>query len=79
MLVGKLLGIPTIMMHDYEHSTKTGFVETDWILMPDVIPDGVMTGRTKGVLKYPGLKEDVYVPQFQPDRSILDEAWACVR
>ena len=24
VLVGKLLGIPTIMMHDYEHSTKTG-------------------------------------------------------
>lgn len=71
VLVGKLLGIPTIMMHDYEHSTKTGFVETDWILMPDVIPDGVMTKRKKGVLKYPGLKEDVYVPQFQPDRSIL--------
>jgi uncharacterized protein len=71
VLVGKLLGVPTIMMHDYEHSTKTGFVEPDWILMPDVIPDGVMTRRTTGVLKYPGLKEDVYVPRFRPDRSIL--------
>jgi hypothetical protein len=65
------LGIPTIMMHDYEHSTKTGFVEPDWILMPDVIPDGVMTRRATGILKYPGLKEDVYVPRFRPDRSIL--------
>lgn len=73
VLVGKLLGIPTIMMHDYEHSTKTGFVEPDWILMPDVIPDGAMTRRTVGILKYPGLKEDVYVPRFRPDRSILSK------
>ena len=77
VLVGKLLGIPTIMMHDYEHSTKTGFVEPDWILMPDVIPDGVMARRTKGVLKYPGLKEDVYVPRFRPDRSILSQLGLC--
>lgn len=71
VLVGKSLGIPTVMMHDYEHSTKTGFVETEWIIVPEVIPDGVMSRRTKGILKYPGLKEDVYVPQFQPDQSIL--------
>ena len=40
--------------------------------MPDVIPNGAMTKKTDRVIKYPGLKEDVYVPQFKPDRSILE-------
>jgi uncharacterized protein len=71
VLVCKALGIRTLMMHDYEHSTKTGFLEADWTFMPDVIPDKVMSKRKERTLKYPGLKEDVYVPRFQPDPSIL--------
>lgn len=70
LLVSKVFGIPTMMLHDYEHSTKTGFLEPDWILIPDVIPEGAMSKRTDRVLRYPGLKEDVYVPRFQPDPSI---------
>jgi uncharacterized protein len=73
LLICKALGIPTIMMHDYEHSTKTGFLEADWVLMPDVIPDGLMARKSDTVLRYPGLKEDVYVPRFRPDPSILSE------
>src|SRR5260370_29633204 len=30
-----------------------------------------MSRKTERVLKYEGLKEDVYVPQFRPDASIL--------
>ena len=71
VLVCKALGIPTVMMHDYEHSTKTGFIEADWVFMPDVIPDSAMSSRPDQVFKYPGLKEDVYVPRFSPDPSIL--------
>jgi uncharacterized protein len=73
LLICKALRIPTIMMHDYEHSTKTGFLEADWVLMPDVIPDGLMARKSDTVLRYPGLKEDVYVPRFRPDPSILSE------
>jgi predicted glycosyltransferase len=71
LLICKAFGIPTLMMHDYEHSTKTGFLEPDWLLMPDVIPDGAMSRRSETVLRYPGLKEDVYIPRFRPDPSIL--------
>ncbi len=73
MLLCKALGIPAMMMHDYEHSTKTGFLEPDWVLMPAVIPDGVMSKKTDRVLRYPGLKEDVYIPTFRPDPSILTQ------
>jgi predicted glycosyltransferase len=71
VLVCRSLGIPTLVMHDYEHSTKTGFIEPNWILMPDVIPNNLMSKKTERVLKYHGLKEDVYVPQFRPDPSIF--------
>jgi len=72
VLVCKALGIPTIMMHDYEHCTKTGFVQPTWMFMPDIIPASAMSRRPERTMKYPGLKEDVYIPRFQPDPSILD-------
>lgn len=71
LLISKALGIPTMLLHDYEFTTKTGFIESDWLLMPDVIPNGAMTRKTERVLRYPGLKEDVYVPRFRPDPSIF--------
>ena len=71
VLACKALGIPTVMMHDYEYSTKTGFIEPDWVFMPDIIPDSAMSDNLDRVMKYPGLKEDVYVPGFVPDPSLL--------
>lgn len=71
LLAAKVLGIPSIMMHDYEHNFKTGFVEAEWVLMPDIIPDGAMSKKSERILRYPGLKEDVYIPRFHPDPSIL--------
>jgi len=73
ILVCRALRIPTILMHDYEHSMKKGFIEPDWTLVPDVIPEKVMGKITERVVRYPGLKEDVYVHRFRPDRSILSE------
>ncbi len=73
LLISKAFGIPTMMLHDYEHSIKTGFLESDWVVMPDVIPTTAMSKRTERVLKYPGLKEDVYIPRFKPDISIFSQ------
>ena len=71
ILTCKSLGIPTAMMHDYEHSTKTGFLKPDWTLSPDVIPSEAMGGKPGGQMQYPGLKEDVYAHRLQPDASVL--------
>ncbi len=73
ILVCKALGIPSIMMHDYEYSTKTGFLTPDWVFMPDVIPNRAMSSKEERILKYPGIKEDVYVPRFRPDASVLTQ------
>ncbi len=73
ILVCKPLGIPTLAICDYEHSTRTGFIHPDWVLIPDVIPNTAMGDRPDRVLTYPGIKEDVYIPHFRPDPAILDQ------
>jgi predicted glycosyltransferase len=73
ILASKALGIPTVLMHDYEHSTKTGFLEASWVITPDVIPDNSMTKKNNRTMKYPGLKEDVYIPRLRPDSSIYQQ------
>jgi predicted glycosyltransferase len=73
VLICKALGIPTTVIHDYEFTTKTGFLEPDWTVMPEVIPDGAMSKYADRVTRYPGLKEDVYVPGFRPDAGLLRE------
>ncbi len=73
VLVGQVLKIPTVMMQDYEYSTRTGFIEADWIFTPDIVPNNAMSRRPERVLKYPGLKEDVYIPSLHPDPSILEQ------
>jgi len=73
VLICKAFKIPTTVIHDYEFTTKTGFLEPDWTVMPDVIPDGAMSKHSDRVTRYPGLKEDVYVPRFRPDAGIFRE------
>jgi predicted glycosyltransferase/peptidoglycan/xylan/chitin deacetylase (PgdA/CDA1 family) len=70
-LIANLLGIPTVMIADYEHARSVPFAIPDWEISPDVIPAEELPSSK--VLKYQGLKEDVYVPFFEPNPSLLDE------
>jgi predicted glycosyltransferase len=73
VLICKAFNIPTTVIHDYEFTTKTGFLEPDWTMMPDIIPVNAMSKHADRVTRYPGLKEDVYVPRFRPDPCTLRE------
>jgi predicted glycosyltransferase len=73
VLVCKLFNIPAMVIEDYEFATKTGFLEPDWIVLPDVIPDRAMSKHTDRVMRYSGLKEDVYVSRFRPDPGIYEK------
>jgi len=42
-----------------------------WVMVPEVIPDTAIRFDPNRVLRYPGIKEDVYVPRFRPDPVIL--------
>jgi predicted glycosyltransferase len=85
-LVASLLGIPSVVMLDYEFVNTTGFLHPDWIFVPDVIPEERVHQKSEHVFRYHGLKEDVYVPRLKPDpdvRNLLgvrqDELIATVR
>jgi len=69
-LVCKILGIPIVITFDYEFVEKMQFLQPDWILVPEAIPDSAAGIAKKAVFHYSGLKEDVYVPDFKPDASL---------
>jgi len=72
-LASLLMGIPTIIMNDYEHVKLLPFSSDTWILTPEYIQSWSDKIDPSHVSKYPGLKEDVYVPNFHPDPSLLKE------
>lgn len=69
-IICSLLGIPTLGIVDYEFVQSVGGLGPKWLMVPDVIPDSAFPSNNGTILKYPGIKEDVYAPQFQPDPSI---------
>lgn len=69
----KLSGIPTIVMLDYEFVNLSFPFKIDDIFMPDAIPEQMIAGNCKHIWRYPGIKEDVYVPGFHPSNDILQE------
>ncbi|MGA2936355.1 MAG: DUF354 domain-containing protein [Syntrophobacteraceae bacterium] len=71
LVVSKLLGVPSIMIDDYEHSRN--MLKPTWIMTPEVIPEESMHSVRRGFIKYHGIKEDVYVPTFTPDPAIMDD------
>lgn len=72
MLLARALGIPTICIADYEHSQGL-VVNSDWLVIPEIIPKSAFAKAPHRIVAYPGIKEDVYVPMFHPDPTILAE------
>jgi hypothetical protein len=72
LLVARSLGVPSIMMYDYEFATPL-FIDPTWIMIPEIIPDHAVRHKKARLVRYPGIKEDVYIPRFRPDPRILDD------
>jgi predicted glycosyltransferase len=73
LISSKLLGIPALMIGDYEHAKLFALVSPAWLMVPEVIPDSSLDGSKSRILKYPGIKEDVYAPQFRPNEEIVKQ------
>jgi uncharacterized protein len=71
-LCAALLGVPSVSIFDYEYAASAGFFRSKWAFVPELIPDSRLN-RKKGVMKYPGLKEDVYASRLRPDSSLKKE------
>jgi len=78
-VVSLALRIPSVQMQDYEYAGLQR--QVSWrvarrVVVPDAIPVERMrrAGATPGKLfRYPGLKEDYYLADFEPDAGVLDE------
>jgi predicted glycosyltransferase len=78
-VVARPLGIPLVQMNDYEHAglqRRISFRAARRVLAPDAIPIEAMEragARVERLFRYPGLKEDYYLADFEPDPAVLSE------
>jgi hypothetical protein len=66
LLACALLGIPDILLFDYEFAAKIPTVTPSWLMAPGVIA-GCHAKNGAKIIGYPGIKEDVYLSRFHPD------------
>jgi len=67
-LAARLAGIPSMVIADYEHVTHV--TRPDWMIFPEVVPEAVTSRLSGRVLRYPGIKEDVYASSFLPEPAL---------
>jgi predicted glycosyltransferase len=72
------LGIPSSTTFDYEFATlqhQLGCRAATRVVVPDAIPPERLKPygvRPPKLVQYPGLKEEYYLADFEPDRSLLE-------
>ena len=79
ILLCNLLNIPSVLLADYEHARHAPMAKPKWMIIPEVIPNSAVCCSEDRILKYPGIKENVYVPGFKPDPSLLKTLGLCDR
>jgi hypothetical protein len=77
-VAARLLGIPCSTMFDYEWATVQHNVNcrlAQGVVVPDVIPVERFAryGAVDKLRRYPGLKEEYYLYDFEPDPAVLGE------
>src|SRR3954471_12338244 len=75
-VAAKLLGIPSATAFDYEWATVQHNVNCRLaraVVVPDAIPPGRLYryGARGKIRAYPGLKEEYYLADFEPDATVL--------
>jgi predicted glycosyltransferase len=77
-VAARLLRIPCATMFDYEWATVQHTVNcrlAQAVVVPDAIPPERLDryGARRKLRRYPGLKEEYYLADFEADASVLDE------
>ena len=77
-VAARLVGIPCSTMFDYEWATVQHHVNcrlAQRVVVPDAIPPQRLTryGARGKIGSYPGLKEEYYLADFEPDPTVLSE------
>ena len=77
-LSARRLGIPSGTTHDYEFATlqhQLGMRAATRVVVPDAIPPERLERfgvRPPPLQRYPGLKEEYYLADFEPDPAVLE-------
>ena len=77
-LTARSLGIPSATAHDYEFATlqhHLGLRAATRVVVPDAIPADRLArfgAKPPKLVRYPGIKEEYYLADFEPDRAVLD-------
>ena len=77
-MTARRLGIPSSTTFDYEFAWlqhQLGCRAATKVVVPDAIPPERLeryNARPPKLLQYPGLKEEYYLADFEPDRGVLD-------
>ncbi|HYH61088.1 MAG TPA: DUF354 domain-containing protein [Solirubrobacterales bacterium] len=78
-VVSSFLRVPSAQMQDYEHAglqRKLAWRAAKRVLVPDAIPVEAMVkagAAEEKLVRYPGLKEDYYLADFEPSPGVLAE------
>ena len=81
-VVSRALRIPNSTMFDYEWAATQHHVNcrlANRVLVPEAIPPARLArygARGSKLVRYPGLKEEYYLADFEPDRGVLRELGA---
>jgi predicted glycosyltransferase len=77
-VTARRLGVPSSTTFDYEFATlqhQIGCRAATRVVVPEAIPPERLTRygvRPPKLVQYPGLKEEYYLSDFEPDRSLLE-------
>jgi uncharacterized protein len=77
-LAARSLGIPSATAHDYEFATlqhQLGLRAATRVVFPDAIPADRLArlgAKPPKLVRYPGIEEEYYLADFQPDPGVLD-------
>jgi len=79
LVLSAVLRIPTLHIGDYEYAVGWALIHPTWVMAPEVIPDEQLQRKEpiNRILRYPGIKEDVYVPDFVPDPDFRAQLGLC--
>ena len=70
LIAAAILRVPSLVIFDYEFVTRWTTIIPTWTMMPEVIFAKAGARHNGRALRYPGLKENVYLARFHPDPGI---------
>ncbi len=72
-LVSNVLGVPSVLIADYEHARTAPLTHPRWTIVPEALSADGLPSKVSQVRYYRGIKEDVYAPEFRPAPALAAE------